>query len=334
MPEQTGGAARPLLWGNLLHLSYNMWNDHVRTSADDPHLLYDPALRFDEGLWNDLLQQMAQAGMNLVVLDLGDGVRYESHPEIAVRNAWTPEKLKSELAKMRALGLEPIPKLNFSTAHDAWLAEYSRMVSTPKYYEVCRDLIAEAIALFDTPRFFHLGMDEETAGHQRHYEYMQVRQHDLWWRDLFFYIQEVEKGGSRAWVWSDYAWHHPDLFYAKMPKSVVQSNWYYDRNFEIDPAHDTGKPRELGHEQYHHAYLDLDARGYEQIPTGSNWSYPDNFEATVRFCQQQLAPKNLLGFLQAPWKPTLEASRQHHTEAIEQVARAKQAFEAAATAGR
>ncbi len=30
---------------------------------------------------------MQAAGMNMVVLDLGDAVEYDSHPEIAVQNA-------------------------------------------------------------------------------------------------------------------------------------------------------------------------------------------------------------------------------------------------------
>ena len=42
----------------------------------------------------------------MVVIDLGDAVKYESHPEIAVRNAWTVKRLKDELSKIREMGLE------------------------------------------------------------------------------------------------------------------------------------------------------------------------------------------------------------------------------------
>jgi len=38
------------------------------------------------------------------------------------------------------MGLEPIPKRNFSTAHDTWIKEYGRQVSTSVYYLVCADL--------------------------------------------------------------------------------------------------------------------------------------------------------------------------------------------------
>jgi hypothetical protein len=194
-----------VIWGNLLHVSMNMWEDWRPANHPHPGRLFDPDLRCDDALWNELTQAMADAGMNLVVLDLGDAIRYESHPEIAVNGAWTTERLRSELTRLRGLGLEPIPKLNYGAAHDAWLKDYARMVSTRKYYEVCADLIAEVCALFDTPRLFHLGMDEENLDVQRDYEHVVIRQHDLWWRDLYFLVEQVERAGSRPWIWSDYA---------------------------------------------------------------------------------------------------------------------------------
>ena len=79
---------------------------------------------------------MTRAGLNMIVIDLGDGVRYQSHPEIAVKKAWSPARLRRELKKLRDAGLEPIPKLNFSTAHDAWLGPYAGIVSSKTYYQV------------------------------------------------------------------------------------------------------------------------------------------------------------------------------------------------------
>ena len=222
------------IWGNLLHLSFNMWEDWDAPGREMRS--FRPYLRFDEDLWNDLLHAMATNGMNMVVIDLGDGVRYKSHPEIAVDHAWSVEKLKEELKKIRNLGLEPIPKLNFASSHDAWLKAYSRCLSTETYYQVCADLIAEVIGLFDIPRFFHLGMDEEDTKNQRDYQYMVVRQHDLWWHDFLFLCGEVEKKGVRPWIWSDYFWHFPDLFLERMPKSVLQSNWYYGTAFGDETA--------------------------------------------------------------------------------------------------
>ena len=37
------------------------------------HSHFKPFLRFDETLWNDIIKKMSKVGMNMVVLDLGDG---------------------------------------------------------------------------------------------------------------------------------------------------------------------------------------------------------------------------------------------------------------------
>ncbi|MCM8769097.1 MAG: Tat pathway signal protein [Candidatus Omnitrophica bacterium] len=304
-----------MFWANLLHLSFNMWEEQEAKSprGSPPRLkaLLDirkarPYLRFDELFWQKITGKMAQIGMNMVVIDLGDGLQYQSHPEIAVNGAWSVNKLRKELVRLQTLGLEPIPKLNFSTTHDTWLGPYSRCVSTDAYYAVCRDLIDEVCNLFHRPRFFHLGMDEETASHQSLALYAVMRQHQLWWHDFYFLVEQVEKNGVRAWVWSDYLWHQPEVFFRKMPRSVVQSNWYYGKVFN----------RKI---PYVKAYLDLEQHGYDQIPTGSNWSFPENFEKTVAYCLPRISPGKLLGFLQTPWYPTLPGYKQRHYQAIKGV---------------
>ncbi len=302
-----------MMWGVLLHLGYNMWSDRKAPERDLTHYDARDYLRFDESLWADLLQAAVQQGLNAVVIDLGEGLRYESHPELAVQGSWTGERLRAELARMRGMGLEPLPKLNFSTAHDAWLGPYARMVSTAEYYAVCRDVIAEVIDVFDRPRLFHLGMDEETAQHQRLYAYAVMRQFDLWWHDLYYYVDEVERGGVRPWVWSDYLWHHPEDFWRNMPKSVLQSNWYYDDDFG------TGAPRAQ-------AYVELEAHGFEQVPAGSTWTSEANMGLTVQSCKGAIAPERLKGFLQTVWRPTLEPFRAKHLRAIEVLGAAKAAF--------
>ena len=49
------------------------------------------------------------------------------------------------------------------TGHDAWMKQYSRMVSTPEYYSFCDDIINEVCETFDYPAYFHIGMDEENS---------------------------------------------------------------------------------------------------------------------------------------------------------------------------
>lgn len=325
--------AKNMIWANQLSLNYTR-SDNTPEEYKDPNFKSTdcretwqwarqdwPFVRFDDSVWNTLLNEMATVGMNMVVLNIGNCIQYESHPEISIKNAWSHEKLKSELAKCRKLGIEPIPKMNFSACHDLWLGKYSRMLSTDIYYEVCRDIINEVCALFDYPRFFHLGMDEETANHQRRLNYAVIRQYDLWWGDLYFLIGQVEKNGVRPWVWADYGWHHPEIFIRKMPKSVLQSNWYYGSRFDWEKEkQDDSK---LGWTTYVKWYNELEKHGYDQIPTGSNHSNDENFGATVDYCKKIIDPARLAGFMTAPWRPTLSPCLDYHKEAIAQVGRAK-----------
>ena len=298
-------AETEMIWAYLLHLSYNLYSDR-EVPERWPDYQAQPYLRVETDFYNEILQKLVDAGVNMVVLDLGDAVKYESHPEIAVKKAWTVERLKRELEKMRKMGLEPIPKLNFSTAHDLWLGEYSRCVSTKIYYDVCRDLIAEIIDIFNKPRFFHIGMDEEDLPHQKYQSYVVVRQYDLWWHDLYFLIEQVQQGGVRPWMWSDYCWEHPDEFFKKMPKSVLQSNWYYGTEFDIDI-------------NYVRGYYMLERHGFDQIPCATNFFNPENFRKTVEYLTPRIHPERLKGFMQSVWLPTLSIHRYKHMQAIETV---------------
>jgi hypothetical protein len=302
-----------IMWGNLLHLGFNMWGESDCFKWDK-YIDASPVLRFDKETWDEILEQMVRVGMNTVVIDLGEGVKYESHPEIAVQGSWEVEQLKKELEKMRKMGLKPIPKLNFSAGHDEWLGEYSRCVSSKIYYQVCKDLINEVIEIFDTPELFHIGMDEETYSHQRFNKHAVVRNGDLWWNDLYFFVDLIEKKGVRAWVWSDYMWSHEDEYIKKMPKSVLQSNWYYSTFFEK-----ANKEEAVGIR----AYRILEENGFDQVPTGSNWCRAHNFEETVDFCTKNIGKERLKGFLQTPWMPTVKERKYRHFEAVDLVRQAK-----------
>ncbi len=310
-----------MIWGYLIHLGYNMWEDHgpEHRVHPDERIDYPPRtrLRCKEEVWDFLIEKLPDYGINLLVIDIGEGIKYESHPELAIEGSWSVEKFKNKLKRIRELGIEPIPKLNFSTAHDVWLGKYSRMVSTDIYYNVCSDLIGEVIDIFDKPRFFHLGMDEETYAHQQYLLYAVVRHSDLWWHDLYFFVNEVEKRGVKAWVWSDYIWHHKEEFLSKMPRTVIQSNWYYGIDFDLSNEKIS---------RYISAYIELEEGGFKQIPTGSNHSYFENFEKTVEFCKKNISSENLLGFLQTIWRPTVKEWLENHIKGMEAVKLAREKY--------
>ena len=328
----------------LLHLSMNMWYDCAPKSLENldpeqfranyPHrfdrmplytrqLLWSDTLKTEDEVWRRVTEHFAECGGNMLVIDLGDGVQYHSHPEIALRGAWSIGKLRDELARCRDLGLEVIPKLNFSSSHDAWMHEYSRMLSTAPYYRFCRDLISEVVEIFDGPRFFHIGMDEETDEDQcsEGHLFRIVRSGSLWWDDFAFYCDEVRRIGARPWMWSDKYWACSNAgnvaeFTANVPTDVLVSNWYYKEAFEFTDA----TPEYLKKEKHRvDAYAGLDQLGYDQIPTASNWAVDESYAGTVNYCTKTLSPDHLLGFMTAPWYPTNSVSEKFLIEACDLV---------------
>ncbi|MBQ3049863.1 MAG: hypothetical protein IJC94_07910 [Oscillospiraceae bacterium] len=295
----------PDIWAYLIHLGSNMWNDKNTIDpyyiGEEGHPLYRDYLLCEDETWDEVVKFLSTHGFNTLLIDIGEGLAYESHPELAVKGSWSKDKLRKKLQEARAMGLEPIPKLNFSAAHDAWLQEYGQMLSTEKYLQVTADLIHEVCEVFDNPRLFHLGMDEETYNHQKHLGVAYIRNENLWWKDFYHLVEQVEKHGARAWVWSDYYWHHPDLFKKNMPKEVLQSNWYYGAGFYIEPNGLYYPPVQ--------AYLDLNELGYDQVPTSSTWAWPGSTVRTVKFCSQMLDPDHLLGFMTAPWQFTYAGAK-------------------------
>ena len=289
-----------LIWSTLVHLGNNMWNEegNLRGRGENrSNRDASPVLRFDREIWNKYIDDLKQTGTNTIILDVGEAMLYESHPELAVQGSWTHAQMKAELERLRGMGFEVIPKLNFSSTHDAWLKEYSMMLCTPVYYQVCKDLIEEVCEVFK-PKHFHLGMDEETSEHQINLNYVVLRQYDLWWHDLYYLVDLVEKQNARAWVWSDYAWNHPDEYVAKMPKSVVQNVWYYRNEFDLNSSADVKRrlyPIEL-----------FDKHGFDQVPTGSNFSCDENIELLVKYSKEHISPERLLGFMQTTWEDARE----------------------------
>lgn len=312
MSEKSNGAT---IWADLVHLGYNMWVGNGE---------YDKVLRCDDAEWRRITDRMAKVGMNMIVIDLAEGIVYPSHPELAIKGSWSEEKIRAEIARLKAMGIEAIPKVNFSACHDGWLGEYERMVSTREYYNLCADIIRDVAEIFDHPRFFHIGMDEEEPFCQQKADIVISRQGDLWWYDLNFFAKEVEKNSMRPWMWSDFAWNKGEEFYRRCPKSIVQSNWYYGKSFDMNAlakvkAEEIRLKKVVQMHEYDQieCYLKLDKAGFDQIPCGGNWREDANFGETVKFCRANLSSTRLLGFLVAPWRATTAEFRDKNLKGVD-----------------
>jgi len=283
-----------MIWASLIHLSTHMWDDE----SCPPQSWYCPSdwtvnNDVDLDIWDNTVKYLAETGVNTVVVDVGDAVRYETHPEICAPDAWSKDFLKKKLDEIRALGMTPIPKLNFSTTHDTWLKEYRRMVSTPTYYTVCADLIREVCEIFGNPALFHLGFDEEKWIFFKSKDMIRVRNDELWMNDLNFLAKECEKYGARPWIWSDFVWEHKDFFLANMSKSILQSNWYYLRFKSFPEPNDNNK--------HIASYNLLEEHGFDQVPTCSTWNNVFNSEETMAHGKKYISPEHLKGYMTASW---------------------------------
>ena len=107
--------------------------------------------------------------------------------------------------------------------------------------------------------------------------------------------------GSRPWVWADLQWKLKDKYIEKMPKSVMQSNWWY-RN--MDKKEDGSFV-----DDRLNAYHDLDKAGFDQIPTCSSVFQYSSAELTLKTLKEDLAPERLKGYMTAPWFLTTDKHR-------------------------
>ncbi len=313
-------------------LGINMWWEACTT------------LQFEEEAWKKIVDAAEENGFNQIVLDLGEGVQYKSHPELSVEGAWSAERVREEVLSLRARGIELIPKLNFSATHHLWLKDYRRMMGLPKYYEVCRDLIREVYEMFDKPRFFHLAMDEE--GEKLFFDMVDIvayRRGEFFLNDLQFLFDCVKELGAKPWIWLDPYWDYPEEFKERFPKdSVMLSPWYYRglarENFtpltlrqeyidqftngkykpynlqyvEDDPFHES-KFRE----RFLNTAVPAAEHGYDIVPCASiifgNTINPDEI---VKYFTENAPKEQLAGFMVAPWKYTQMENVDEITENI------------------
>lgn len=154
------------IWAFLIHLGSNMWAKKGTTWGRNIHsedFCYKETMFCDKEVWRKVTDFLPSCGINTLVIDIGEGLLLDSHPEIAVPGAWTKDELRSELERIRSLGIIPIPKYNFSCRHNAWMGDWAYRVGQPEFYDFCSDIINEVIDIFDTPELFHLGYEEEIA---------------------------------------------------------------------------------------------------------------------------------------------------------------------------
>lgn len=83
-----------------------------------------------------------------------------------------------------------------------------------------------------------------------------------------------------------------------MPKSVLQSNWWYNR---IGDKNKDGVYPKVEYDTYRL----LEEHGFEQVPTSSTFEgFQFSSDRTMKLGKKVIAPEHLKGYMTAPWRLT------------------------------
>ena len=183
---------------------------------------------FDLDLGLEIVDTMREVGLNLLIIDCADGVRYKSHPELT-RKYTVPITHLEELAnRAQEKGIEVVPKLNFSQSgyhqHNDWFRPHNKLFDNDEYWRIAFEIIDEIIQTCHPRRYFHIGMDED---HDRaHSQYIEA---------ILRLRSGLKERGLRTIIWNDSSYGGRVLVHAekslvaekKIPKDIVQVLWDY-----------------------------------------------------------------------------------------------------------
>ncbi|MBQ9976352.1 MAG: hypothetical protein IJP16_07555 [Clostridia bacterium] len=324
------------MWSILIHLNSNMWSSSVKDVNT-----------WDEEMWDYILDECVKTDINTIVLDVGNGIEYASHPEIAVKDAWTRKRVRDEVARCKKLGIALIPKLNFSTNHDMWLGIYSRMVSTPDYYKVANDLIKEVYELFDHPEYIHIGMDEESAQYCSG-DLCIFRQGELYWHDLRFLVDCVADTGAMPWAWSNPLFEHPEEYKKRFaPDEMVLSPYHYnalrpdhytpiDSRSEYQVYYNEGIYKDRGYKyveedpflvHFVEVAIPLMKEGYLYVPCASVFNRCKyNHDDLLEYFRDNAPDEQIVGYMTAPWFMTVPEKKEYFEETFAAYREARDKF--------
>ncbi|MFC1582268.1 hypothetical protein ACFL4W_01895 [Planctomycetota bacterium] len=216
----------PAVRGLLLHISHYdpVWCENKETEGP-----------FDLNAAFEIVDALSDHGFNTLVVDVADGVKFKSHPELKRPYSVNMDQLRMLAEYAQLSGIDVVPKLNFAISgrnlHDQWMRPYASLRNflqkIDKYWKVAADLIKELVKVCEPERYFHIGMDED---HLRSLEQ---------YVDAIRKLRAIIKGHKlRTVIWNDSCHYkktkiaqvHADKCRAAedfLPKDITQVLWDY-----------------------------------------------------------------------------------------------------------
>lgn len=289
----------------LLHLGSNMWRKKGFESSskkDVEDFIYRDSMYCQKHVWEKVTGILSKLEFNTLFIDIGEGVLFDSHPEIAIPGAWTKAELSKEIARLRSIGLDPCPKFNFSPGHSAWMGDWAYRIGTPEFYEFCKDIIEETIDIFGKPTFFHIGMEEEDYNAQKNNYIAVVRCPRKKTEDTKYLMDIIIRRGVRPVIWMDIDtlnnFGGPEYFADNMPRETLLMPWGYGIIRDVENLEDA-----CDHAKH---MMEIAKLGYDMVPTTSTWCWHLNSKETMIFCKKHLPDEVIAGYMTASWMLTRE----------------------------
>jgi hypothetical protein len=277
--------------GYLIHMSHYdpVW--YEKKDREKP---------FDLKIGCEIVDAVAQAGLNLLAIDLDDGVIFKSHPELKRHYSVPMSHLSELVAHAREKRLEIVPKLNFSKSklhrHNDWFSPHHELEDTEDYWKLAFEVIDEVLEVCAPERFFFIGMDEDTH-----------RTDDQYVRAVESLRTGLAKRKLRTAMWNDSFHLSQSMFQCvrktlaaedSIGREVLQAVWDYGpvRQHAVDRIQD------------------IQRKGFDV------WIAPGSSPEYVRAWKQVALDENCTGMLMTMWQPVSAETRESMLQRIRTLA--------------
>jgi len=178
-----------------------------------------------------MVNAMAEARLNILIIDCADGLIYKSHPELKRHYSVPMDYLKQIISKARENKIKVIPKLNFSQSkvhrHNHWFRPHNELADNKEYWQKAFEVIDELLEVFKPCQYFHIGMDEDhDRSHEQYIQAIKTLHGKLQERDLgtIIWNDTALKGSMSVHAEKSLAAEH------EIPKDIIPIVWDYTQS--------------------------------------------------------------------------------------------------------
>lgn len=199
----------------------------------------------------ELIDNASRARFNTLILAINNGMKFDSHPEISKKNAFTKEQILELIRYAKERHLEVIPHIDL-LGHQEWLLApaYPEFIlkggilrdspnmfltynpKNPKVYQIIFEILDEIIEVFK-PQYIHIGHDEAFGIRV----FNEPESYQLFAQHINKINEFLSKKGIKVIIWGDmlrkdHNGSEKNIYKAVdlISRDIIICNWYYKNN--------------------------------------------------------------------------------------------------------